>query len=325
MIHVRCGEDIVAKLAAGGIPGPVVVWADPLCEGPVVGNDRASIRAIRGPWLATRFGMDPKTASSRLAEDDELLNAARDAAEEVVLWFESDLYDQAILVHVLDVLAPRTEAGRPLSLVTLHEHPSRTGFVALGELNTEQLAALLPARVPVTPPMIARAQQAATAWSAPTPQRLDALRRTPDDSLPYLNAAVERMLEELPDRRSGVGRTERQALEAVATGSSTAGAAFVASQSREARFWMGDAMFWAHLRELSDGREPLLRCEGEWPPTGDGARTSLSLTSLGEAVLAGQQPWIGRARPIWIGGTQVTPGSTGWRWDAPRREVVRVA
>lgn len=325
MIHIRCGSDIVAKLAAGGVAGRVVVWPDPLCEGPVVGQDRASIRAIRGPWLAARFSSDPKDVVAQLTADDASLEAARDAAEEVVLWFESDLFDQAILVHLLDLLAPRLEQGRQLSLVTLHEHPSRVGFVALGHLNPSQLAQLLPERITITPEMVARARLATAAWSAPTPQRLDGLRREADGALPYLNAAIERMLEELPARRSGIGRTERQALEAVAAGNNTAGAAFVASQAREERPWMGDSMFWAHLAEMSEGAEPLLKIDGEWPPEREGARTRLSLTSLGEAVVAGQHIWTGRARPLWIGGTQVPAGPSGWRWDADRREVVRVA
>lgn len=324
MIHVRCGSDIVHKLAAGGVTGRVVVWTDPLCEGPVVGDDRNAVRSVRGPWLAARCGLDPRTVTAELLKADAELEAARDGDDEVVLWFESDLFDQAILVHVLTVLAPRVERVQPLSLVTLDEHPTRGGFAGLGELSAEQLTDLLPKRIPVTPDMIAAAIRATRAWSAPTPQPLDQVRRDPQSALPYLGAAVERLLEEFPERRSGIGRTERQALEAIASGATTAGSAFVASQAREERRWQGDTMFWARLRELSEGRDALLRMEGEVPDARDGAELPLALTSEGEAVLAGTKPWTGRARAFWIGGTQIAPGLTGWRWDPARRDLVRV-
>ncbi len=325
VIHVRCGSDIVDKLAAGGVAGRAIVWSDPLCEGPVVAGGRAAVRAIRGPWIATRFGVDAGEVAAQLLQADQALEAAVTADEEVVLWFESDLYDQAILVHVLDLLAPRVAAGRTLTLVTLLEHPARPpGFVALGELSPAQLAVLFPARIPVTADMVALAQQATAAWCAPNPRLLEQLRRTANGALPYLGAAVERVLEEFPDRRSGLGRTERQALEAVAGGATTAGTAFIASQGKEERRWLGDGMFYARLGELSIGKAPLLQMEGEWPvATPGGGATHLFLTDQGTATLAGE-PWTARTRPLWIGGTQVTASPSGWRWDSVRRDLVRV-
>lgn len=38
-LHIRCGTDIVADLRAGGAPGEILVWQDPLCQGPTPRSD----------------------------------------------------------------------------------------------------------------------------------------------------------------------------------------------------------------------------------------------------------------------------------------------
>ncbi len=104
----------------------------------------------------------------------------------------------------------------------------------------------------------------------------------------YLPAAARRMLEQLPDVRSGLSRTERQGLEAVAGKAPSLHAAFAASQDMEERPWQGDSMFFATMWDLTQGAAPLLEAEGGWPTLTDGRKNpKLALTRAGPRGAAG--------------------------------------
>jgi hypothetical protein len=150
---------------------------------------------------------------------DAALAAWRDH-DEVVLWFEHDLYGQLQLFQVLDRLAREgaPAPGTALSLVTLSEHPAHPCFIGLGQLAPEELPPLLDARTPVGGEELALGTRGWATLTASEPSALEALAREEHSELPYLAPALRRLLEEYPGVGDGLGRTEREALEAVAAG-----------------------------------------------------------------------------------------------------------
>ena len=105
--------------------------------------------------------------------------------------------------------------------------------------------------------------------------------------------------QQFPWRGSGLNRTERILLEAVADGAATPVEAFVAQQRAEERPFMGDATVFTYLRRLADG--PRARCSTAGPP--------LALTALGRAVLAGTREW--EERPGALARRRAPPGGPG--------------
>jgi hypothetical protein len=96
---VTNGDSVAALL-----DGEVLPWRDVLHEGPVPPGLRlAGLRAVRA-----RFVADCGWASfDDVLRDFESRDRALEDAEEVVLWFERDLYDQLQLIQVLDRLDGR--------------------------------------------------------------------------------------------------------------------------------------------------------------------------------------------------------------------------
>jgi len=322
MLHLRCGEDILAKLDAAGVPGRKVAWSDPLCEGPWLPFERTFLRPLRARFLAERYA-DFLTTLDSLARADEALASAADE-DEVVLWFEHDLYDQPILAYLLDQLAPHVEHGVRVSLVQVHEHPRIARFIGLGQLDAEALGALFPARVDVAAETFALARRAVAAWTGQDPRALEALRR-PDPALPHLGAAAERYLAEYPSVRNGLALSEQLALEVIDDGARSARSVFQEVQARERAPWMGDSMLFARLRVLSEGAAPLLAVDGAWPTIDDGASDPVvTLTDVGRRVLAGENDWLA-LQPLerWMGGVHLRPGGVDWRWDAAAERVVQ--
>jgi hypothetical protein len=322
MLHIRCGEDILSRLDEAGVPGLKLSWADPLCEGPWLPYERAFVRPLRARYLADRGALDFMGALDTLATADEALVDAADH-DEVVLWFEHDLYDQPILAYLLTELAPLDRRGVRISLIQRSAHPGIARFIGLGQLDAAALGALFPLREQVTEATFELAARAVEAWTAPEPAALEALRR-PDPALPHLAAAVDRYLAEYPALVNGLALSERLALAAIAGGARTARAVFAEVQERETHPWMGDAMLFARLRVLSEGAAPLIAVDDAWPTLLDlEGDPRLALTDIGREVLAGAADWLAvQPQERWMGGVHLRPGGTDWRWDEARGRVV---
>jgi hypothetical protein len=122
--------------------------------------------------------------------------------------------------------------------------------------------------------------------------------------LPFLDGAVRRHLEDFPARATGLSRSERQMLEAVADGHATFAEIFVACQEKEERVYMGDTLFRAILDRLVSAPHPLL--------TRDSAER-YALTPTAHDVLAGRSDHIAvNGINRWMGGTHLTDASP-WR------------
>ena len=325
MLHLRCGDDILERLRAAGVPGTVARWADPLCEGPLRRwPDDAARRAERAAWLAARGAPgEPETLAALERDDMALASAGRE--DEVVLWFEHDLYDQAILAFLLDRL--RELAPSRTSLICIGSHPAHADFRGLGQLTPAELADLFPGRVGVTEAMF---REGSAGWAALTggdPLAVDRLARDGTPSLPFLGPALRRWLAELPSTRNGLSQTEGFGLAAIAAGADQPLHAFPAVQRFEHSPWQGDTMFYATLRVLATGPRPLITpLEGKLPRATDPAfeTARFELTTDGRTVLTGRADWCHLARPTrWHGSILLEGPDPAWRWDEREEKPVQ--
>ena len=320
LLHVTNGESAGNTLRQTTLGGAVLSWQDVLHEGPVPAGARAEFLRIRADFLAgCGWGGTQAIKSSLERRDRTLIRALRDRRQ-VVLWFEHDLYDQ---LQLLDILALASAAGGTPELIVVGSFPGKPSFRGLGELTAAQLETLWPARVAATPAVLAAAAAAWDTVRQPGPSALAALATAGIPELPFLGAALRRLLEELPAPGDGLSGTERRALQAIAAGAATPPAAFRAAQDLEAAPFLGDAWFYRTLTSLGRGPARLIETGdgGQLPaaPPLSDARTftamSLRLTPAGERVL---QHKADRVRLLgidrWIGGSHITPG-TAWRWD----------
>jgi hypothetical protein len=326
-LHVTNGDSAGSTLRQTSLGGTVLPWRDVLHEGPVPAGSRRELLQARATFLSgCGWGNGTSIPSEMERRDRELLDALRHK-EQVVLWFEHDLYDQ---LQLLDILALAHTAAGSLELIVVGSFPGRPQFRGLGELTAEQLETLWPSRVTATPETLAAAGSAWEALRQPEPSALVAHARADVPQLPFLGPALRRLLEELPAPGDGLSGTERRLLRAIAAGAATPAAAFRAAQDLEAAPFLGDTWFFRALWGLGGGEARLVETQegeplGPAPPLGDAhgfARLPLRLTRDGERVL-GQQAdrvtLLGVDR--WVGGTHVTADTT-WRWDPAAQLLV---
>ena len=256
-------------------------------------------------------------------------DAERDAAlaeDEIVLWFEHDLFDQIVLIALLDWAAQNDIEADRLHLICIDRFPGIEPFQGIGQLGADQLAALFPQRKTVTAEQIALARRAWSMFRAPIPVGLESLLTEETSALPFLAGAILRHLEDYPALRGGLARTEQQALMAIEDGPKTARQIFAVNQSMEEAQWCGDLMYWPWLKRLASGRAPLLAIAGpeDWTHSREGIRaTRVSLTRAGNAVLQGAADHV-KLNGIdrWMGGVHLEGAESPWRWDAAKRRLV---
>ena len=216
-------------------------------------------------------------------EDVVDLFRQRDAAfrragehDEIVLWFEHDLYDQLQLIQVLEGLSALR--GPPISLVCEAEY--------LGAMAPERAAELFTLRNPVTRRHLQEASAAWAAFRSSDPQELHALRIT---AFPFLHAALRRHLQEFPWTTDGLSLLERRVLQALEGGPLPFAQLFRAVAEEPA--FLGDAVLAWHLERLTQERLLEKRAE-EWRLSGKSRS---------------------RRVPRWLGGYEVKDAAL--RWD----------
>ncbi|MDJ0948286.1 MAG: DUF1835 domain-containing protein [Alphaproteobacteria bacterium] len=319
MLHIRCGDDIREAFGASGIAGEFVRWADPLCQGPTpAGLTGEDWQQQRAGYLADRFGQPVAATGRYLAEQQANLDRWSEH-EETVLWFEHDLFDQVILVYLLDWFAARTLGGHVLSLICIGDHAAVRPFRGLGQLDRDQLAALLPERRPVTAAQLDLGRRAWAAFRDPDPRAIEGLLRGDTSPLPFLADALRRHLQDFPGTGTGLARTQQLILEAVSQGASDPVEAFLAVQELEAAPWLGDSMFWPWLAELAEAAVPALAIDAppDWPSYAPDLRgVDVHLTRDGHRLFYGELDWIA-ANGIdrWLGGVHLQGVEAAWRWD----------
>lgn len=301
IVHVCNGDATADQLSLADLPGDIRVWADALDRGPCLPVDDAEHYRVRSEYWEAR---GHKGAAAELAEWDRGVDEAATAGE-LILWFEHDLFDQLALIRLLARLALR---GMPekLTIVSIDRHPEVPNFLGFGQLQPAHLAELWPRRTPLSKDAIDEAIATWIAFTARDPRALPFLMRRVK-ALPFLAGAIERHLEEFPDPTSGLSRSERQLLAAVARGVTGDRALIDAVQSIDPRYPMTDTL----LRELMRDFTKL------------GLVSDNAITTIGRQTLAGAVDRVVELGiDTWRGGVQLTK-SHAWRWDSAARRLTR--
>ena len=316
-LHVANGSSTTMTMESAGIPGAYSIWADPLHAGPVPGGlSDAELIEVRARYLGPA---DAPEHDIRLWGDPLLRHKSYD---ELILWYEHDLFDQLNLIQLLTWIRERLPATKPVSLICIGSFPGRPDFKGLGELGPDELASLLDTRQPVTGSQYELAGRAWQAFREPTPEALNDLRYGDTSALPYLADAITRFLQEYPWTRDGLARSERRLL-ALADGEGIAlWKAFPRMHDGESAYYVSDEDLTAIVKDLSRTTPPILTLD---PSGADGhlLRGTVTLTEAGRSVVAGRLDRVAACGlDRWFGGVHLQSGGPIWRWDDRQQRVV---
>ena len=316
MLFVTNGDCAAERIRRLGLASDVLPWCDVLHEGPVPsGLSSGELREIRARFIAERgWGVFDEVLGD-FVRRDSTLERFRDH-DEVVLWFEHDLYDQLQLIQLLHYFEERGHGTTRLTIICVDEY--------LGTLTSDQLRAHFEDRDEVSRRELELGHTAWLAFTSPDPGRISDLLKEETSDLPFLAGALLRHLEQFPSVQTGLSRSETQLLNVILEGKSVLREAFVSSQNKEERIFLGDSVFATYLESLSAVDEPLLLFEDGTGLVAPRDHADLDgfwnreavVTETGRAVLEGKGDRIGISGiDRWLGGVHLNGNEARWCWD----------
>lgn len=318
------GDSAAATIKQANIDAEILPWRDILHDGPVPnGKTLQALSEIRARFIAHSGWGNFQEIQEQFTSRDKHLQSAL-SHQEVILWFEHDLYDQLQLWQLLSWFSEQQADNCNLTLIC------KERFVS--EIPAAELPREFADRQSITKSQLLAAQTVWEAFTADSPEKLVRLFKAGENRLPFMIPGIHRLLQEYPSRSNGLSRNEQQILQLVADGLEYPIDIFQAASQLEAAPYLGDWSFWSYIQILFSGEYPLLKTgdgsQFQAPASGispaDFKKQTLFLTDDGRQVLAQQKDWL-RCYNIdrWIGGVHLTPGNI-WRWDEHNKSLGRV-
>ena len=308
MIHIHNGDVTAALARRANIPGRHIAFREILVAGPVPAPvDPHQWIEERARFLSDNYDQNLLRVRNELLDQEKTIDEAR-REDEVVLWFEHDLFCLTNFLYLLVRLAK----ARHLSMIWCP--------APLGTAAEEEIPNLYNSRSAVPPAMMRVAAGAWSAYTADDPIALNKFIAADSPDFPFLRDGFTLHGSRFPSTRNGLGEVERRALDGIAGGAADFMSLFARFDEAPPRFGFGDGEFLRCVRRLATCAVPMLvinEVEGETPP-----KALFSITPAGQNVLDGKADFIDLNNAgFWLGGVYLTRDRL-WRWDAARREIV---
>ncbi|QLE02621.1 DUF1835 domain-containing protein [Galbibacter sp. BG1] len=211
-LHITNGDSFTSVLKKLNIGGDIVTWREMLCEGKTI-NDvgSESFWKQRYDYLHKAYKITKDTFINKtLKEYRNLCN--QKSQEEIVLWFEYDLFCQVNMIAVLSWLKKhRPQAA--IHLVCSGDEDSSNKLYALTELSEAKLLDLYNNKLPLNKDDIEYADFIWQLYCENNPIRLQNAIQQNKSQLNYLSAAMESHLHRFPSLKNGLNELENQMLQ----------------------------------------------------------------------------------------------------------------
>jgi len=327
MLHIHNGDSTAGTARKADLPGEHLAWREALVCGPTPsGVSDDAFRQLRAIHLSDAYGLRVEDSAKDLREQQEALAQFVDQ-EEVVLWFEHDLFCQVHLIYLLNWFSQSEPGKTTLSLICIDSFPGIEDFHGLGQLNEDQLASLFPQRRAISSAQLNLGSKAWQAYSSSDPSQIENLLTEDTTALPFLKAALFKHLQRFPSVRNGLGRDASLCVELVADGQAEFKALFPEFGKREPLYGFGDAQVVLELKRLGEATNPLLTMNnnGNLSPIDSDKFLSASfqITDHGTAVLYGDEDFVKlNGIDLWLGGVHLQGNEAAWRWDEDHQRLI---
>lgn len=207
-LHITNGDILTNYLKDMDISGDFLVWQEMLCEGPTeIKIDTESFINKRKAFLNTFY--DIEINEDEYVSEIQKLNHLEDY-NEIVLWFEYDLFCHINLIAVISLLQQK-HAKLPLYLVSSGRIVGEKNLKGLSELSSGQLLFHYNNKIKLIPDDI---DIAVSVWKTYCGKDHNLLKNyiTKKSSFKYLTNCLKAHLERFPNLKSGLDIIEENIL-----------------------------------------------------------------------------------------------------------------
>ncbi len=211
LLHITNGDNFTSRLQSLKLKGDIITWREMLCEGKTlstVGSE--SFWKTRFEFLNRNYKVSKSWfVEKTLKEYRSLCNHKQQ--DQIVLWFEYDLFCQINMLAVLSWLKTHRRHAE-ISLICSGKEDDSGKLYGLNELSDEKLITLYENKTILSQDDIEFADYVWQLYCSDNPIRLENLVAHNDFQFNYLSDALKTHLKRYPTIKNGLNELENRVL-----------------------------------------------------------------------------------------------------------------
>ncbi|MDV7186260.1 DUF1835 domain-containing protein [Lutibacter sp. TH_r2] len=253
ILHVVNGDSTAKILKESNIQGDILVWHEMLCEGPLdkeVGSDTFWMNRynfFKNEFNVERLEYFDKTIKKIVQLED------LEGVNEVVLWFEYDLFCQINLLATCSYLLKNYRKDVTYSLVCVGYEKGKDKLQTLSDYTSEEYPKLLENKIKITK---ANLEFTDKCWEVYVKNNKEELQnyKFKNPKFWYLPKAIEQHLKRFP-LENGLNEIQNKILQIIQANSFSEKEIvreLLLWQNAETVYGFGDLQYFNYLKKLSD-------------------------------------------------------------------------
>ncbi len=212
-LHITNGDVTTEILNNLNIEGEIITWREMLCEGKTttdVGSE--DFWKTRFDFFSNVYQVTKKTFIDFTLK--EYRNLCKQNQDEIILWFDYDLFCQVNMLAVVSWLK-KYRKGRKITIVQAGASDNYDKLVGFGHLSKEELINLYQNRTQLSQDDIEYADYIWQLYCSDSPLRLETVHKfNPSSPFIYLSDAISAHLKRFPSVENGLNKIENNILQA---------------------------------------------------------------------------------------------------------------
>ena len=212
LLHITNGDNLTDRLKSLKLKGDIITWREMLCEGKTLTNvGSESFWKTRFEFLNKNYKISKQWFVEKTLKEYRLL-CNHKQEDQIVLWFEFDLFCQINMLAVISWLKTHRKYAQ-ISLVCSGDEDETDKMYGLNELSDEQLLELFEKRTVLKQDDIEYADYVWQLYCSDNPIRLENLTDFKYYQFDYLSEAIKAHLKRFPTIKNGLNEIENHILQ----------------------------------------------------------------------------------------------------------------
>ncbi|UOY06458.1 DUF1835 domain-containing protein [Muricauda sp. SCSIO 64092] len=211
LLHITNGDSFTERLKTLPFKGDIVTWREMLCEGKTLSSvGSESFWKTRFEFLNKNYRISKSWFVEKTLKEYRSL-CSHKQQDQIVLWFEYDLFCQINMLAVLSWLKTYRRHAE-ISLVCSGKEDNTERLYGLNELSDEQLTEIYERRIILSQDDIEYADYVWQLYCSDNPMRLENLADFDSFQFKYLSEAIQAHLQRFPTIKNGLNAVENTVL-----------------------------------------------------------------------------------------------------------------
>ena len=213
-LHITNGDCTTKLLQNMLFEGTIITWREMLCEGKTISDvGSESFWKSRFSYLSKNYNITKKHFIDYTLKEFRNL-CKQKSQEEIVLWFEYDLFCQINMIAVISWLK-KHKPNAQISLVCPKHKTDASVLLTISELTTKQLKSAYKHKQELTVDDIELADYIWQLYCAESPLQLQNVTIPKSSIFTYLPDAIKAHLKRFPTIKNGLNTVENRILNTV--------------------------------------------------------------------------------------------------------------